>query len=76
MASGSYWQAITRARLSRRRALTDAGGLVTTAAALSLVGCGGEGDSKAASKDKKLSIEWIWGALPALLVPRPAWLGD
>ncbi len=37
----AYWDRITNSRLSRRRALSGAAGLGAGAAALSLVGCGG-----------------------------------
>ncbi len=39
--SESYWQKVTRSRVTRRRALAGASGLGAGAVALSLVGCGG-----------------------------------
>jgi ABC-type transport system substrate-binding protein len=44
MADTSYWERITRSRISRRRALTTATAAGAGVAALSLVGCGGGGD--------------------------------
>ena len=41
MSKGSYWERLTRRRLSRRRVVAGAAGLGAAAAALSLVGCGG-----------------------------------
>lgn len=41
----SYWERMTNARLSRRRALTGAAGIGAGAAALSLAGCGGGSNS-------------------------------
>ena len=40
----SYWDSFTRARQSRRRVLTAAGGIGLGAVALSLIGCGGGGE--------------------------------
>jgi peptide/nickel transport system substrate-binding protein len=42
MASNSYWQPVTRQRLSRRRAMLGAGSVGLSAAALSFIGCGGD----------------------------------
>ena len=45
MASEGYWQRVTRQRLSRRRALLGASSIGASAAALSLIGCGGDDDA-------------------------------
>jgi ABC-type transport system substrate-binding protein len=42
MAGNSYWQRVTSQRLSRRRAMLGAGSVGLSAAALSLIGCGGD----------------------------------
>ncbi|HXH22120.1 MAG TPA: ABC transporter substrate-binding protein [Dehalococcoidia bacterium] len=47
MAGISYWERITKSRISRRRALGAAAAVGAGAAALSVVGCGGGGDGGA-----------------------------
>ena len=54
MSGCGYWDSITKSRISRRRALTTTGAVSASALALSLIGCGSDGDSdeKAATADK------------------------
>ena len=42
MQSNGYWDRVTKQRLSRRRAISAAGGIGLSAAALALIGCGGD----------------------------------
>jgi ABC-type transport system substrate-binding protein len=51
MKETSYWERMTRSRLTRRRALVGAGALGAGAAALSLIGCGG-GDEGGTARPK------------------------
>ncbi len=49
MNSDGYWSRVTQGRVSRRRALAGAAGIGAGVAALSLVGCGGDGEESGGS---------------------------
>ena len=49
MTAGSYWDGVTRSRLTRRRALLAEGGLGLTGASLALVGCGDDDDGSSST---------------------------
>ncbi len=62
MQTPGYWDRVANARFSRRRALSGAAALGAGATALSLVGCGGGGDSGKTPSDQ--------GASGLIAVPR------
>src|SRR5688572_29689958 len=49
MTAGSYWEGVTRSRLTRRRALLAAGGIGVTGASLALLGCGDDDDGSSST---------------------------
>ena len=62
MAQTSYWERITRSRISRRRAIGSVAAAGAGAAALSIVGCGGGGDggSGGGSKVDPNAVLYNW----------------
>ena len=49
--AGSYWDNVTRSRLSRRRVLQGTAGLGLSAAAMTLLACGSKGGDKGSAKE-------------------------